>query len=107
MRNGTITVPPPTPKSALKAPATVPITASFARREPDMVGDTRRPASMAISPDFPELEPFVAEPQRSALLFDIDGTLAPIVADPAASAVSESTRQLLEALDRRYALVAC
>jgi trehalose 6-phosphate phosphatase len=57
--------------------------------------------------DFPELQPFVAEPQRSALLFDVDGTLAPIVRDPAASAVPDSTRELLDALRRRYALIAC
>ncbi len=57
--------------------------------------------------DFPELQPFLAEPQRSALLFDIDGTLAPIVDDPAASAVPDRTRELLDALQRRYGLVAC
>ena len=57
--------------------------------------------------DFPELQPFLAEPQRSALLFDIDGTLAPIVDDPAASAVPGRTRELLDALQRRYGLVAC
>jgi trehalose 6-phosphate phosphatase len=38
---------------------------------------------------------------------DVDGTLAPIVVDPDAAAVPESTRRLLEALQRRYALVAC
>jgi trehalose 6-phosphate phosphatase len=53
------------------------------------------------------LQPFVAEPQRSALLFDVDGTLAPIVMDPEAAAVPDSTRRLLAALERRYALVAC
>jgi trehalose 6-phosphate phosphatase len=57
--------------------------------------------------DFPELQPFLAEPQRSALLFDVDGTLAPIVDDPAASAVPGRTRELLEAVQRRYGLVAC
>jgi trehalose 6-phosphate phosphatase len=62
---------------------------------------------MAASDDFPQLQPFIAEPQRSALLFDIDGTLAPIVADPAAAAVPGPTRQLLEEVDHRYALVAC
>jgi trehalose 6-phosphate phosphatase len=61
----------------------------------------------AIPADFPELQPFVAEPQRSALLFDVDGTLAPIVMDPEAAAVPDSTRDLLGALARRYALVAC
>jgi trehalose 6-phosphate phosphatase len=70
-----------------------------------MVGDTK--SGGAIPDEFPELQPFVAEPQRSALLFDIDGTLAPIVADPADSAVPDSARQLLEQIDNRYALVAC
>jgi trehalose 6-phosphate phosphatase len=49
----------------------------------------------------------LAEPQRSALLFDVDGTLAPIVVDPDAAAVPESTKRLLEALRHRYELVAC
>lgn len=53
------------------------------------------------------LEPFVAEPQRSALLFDVDGTLAPIVVDPAEAAVPPRVRSLLENLEGRYALVAC
>jgi trehalose 6-phosphate phosphatase len=53
------------------------------------------------------LEPFAAEPERSALLFDVDGTLAPIVVDPDSAAVPASTRELLEALVGRYALVAC
>ena len=57
--------------------------------------------------DFPQLQPFAAEPERSALLFDVDGTLAPIVRDPAASEVPASTRDRLDALRRRYALVAC
>ena len=62
---------------------------------------------MAIPTDFPGLQPFLAEPQRSALLFDVDGTLAPIVVDPGAAAVPDSTRRLLEALRRRYELLAC
>jgi trehalose 6-phosphate phosphatase len=53
------------------------------------------------------LEPFVAEPQRSALLFDVDGTLAPIVVDPAKASVPGRIRSLLENLEGRYALVAC
>jgi trehalose 6-phosphate phosphatase len=57
--------------------------------------------------DLHALDPFAAEPERSALLFDVDGTLAPIVVDPQAAAVPDSTRELLEALERRYALVAC
>jgi trehalose 6-phosphate phosphatase len=54
-----------------------------------------------------ELEPFTAEPQRSALLFDVDGTLAPIVLDPGSAAVPAPTRRLLEEVAGRYALVAC
>jgi trehalose 6-phosphate phosphatase len=53
------------------------------------------------------LEPFAAEPQRSALLFDVDGTLAPIVVDPGDAAVPSPTASLLEKLEARYALVAC
>src|SRR5439155_3352640 len=60
-----------------------------------------------IPTDFPQLDPFIADPRGSALLFDIDGTLAPIVMDPDAAAVPAATRRLLEALERRYATVAC
>jgi trehalose 6-phosphate phosphatase len=57
--------------------------------------------------DLRALDPFAAEPERSALLFDVDGTLAPIVVDPESAAVPAATRELLEALVGRYALVAC
>lgn len=60
-----------------------------------------------ILADSRELRPFVAQPQRSALLFDVDGTLAPIVADPGAAAVPEPTRTRLDLLRRGYGLVAC
>ena len=49
----------------------------------------------------------VAEPGRAALLFDVDGTLAPIVEDPPAASVPEATRRELRRLALRYALVAC
>jgi trehalose 6-phosphate phosphatase len=48
-----------------------------------------------------------AEPDRAALLLDVDGTLAPIVARPEDAAVPDETRAELERLMRRYALVAC
>ena len=48
-----------------------------------------------------------AEPEHAGLFLDVDGTLAPIVDDPAASAVPRSTRLELERLAARYALVAC
>jgi trehalose 6-phosphate phosphatase len=41
------------------------------------------------------------------LLFDVDGTLAPIVPIPEAAEVPEGTRALLRMLESRYALVAC
>jgi trehalose 6-phosphate phosphatase len=53
------------------------------------------------------LGPVRADPSAAALLIDIDGTLAPIVDDPEDAAVPESTRDLLQALATRYALVAC
>jgi trehalose 6-phosphate phosphatase len=46
-------------------------------------------------------------PDATALLLDVDGTLAPIVERPEDAAVPESTRELLRALVDRYALVAC
>jgi trehalose 6-phosphate phosphatase len=51
--------------------------------------------------------PLRGDPDASALLFDIDGTLAPIVPDPEDAAVPEETRQVLRRLAGRYALVAC
>jgi trehalose 6-phosphate phosphatase len=54
-----------------------------------------------------ELEQLIAAPERAALFLDVDGTLAPIVADPADSHVPEATRAELERLAGRYGLVAC
>jgi trehalose-phosphatase len=44
---------------------------------------------------------------RSAVLSDVDGTLAPIVDDPAASAVPSATREALRTLVERFAVVGC
>ncbi|MFL5908173.1 MAG: trehalose-phosphatase [Solirubrobacterales bacterium] len=55
----------------------------------------------------PLLAPIRRDPGHSAILTDIDGTIAPIVLDPKEAAVPERTRELLRALARRYALVAC
>jgi len=53
------------------------------------------------------LAPLRESPARAALLFDIDGTLAPIVEQPSDARVSERARQLLTELARRYGAVAC
>jgi trehalose 6-phosphate phosphatase len=53
------------------------------------------------------LQRLVAEPERAAILLDVDGTLAPIVAQPGDARVPEATRAELARLASRYALVAC
>jgi trehalose 6-phosphate phosphatase len=45
-------------------------------------------------------------PERAAIMLDIDGTLAPIVARPEDAAVPDETRAVLRDLVGRYALVA-
>jgi trehalose 6-phosphate phosphatase len=47
------------------------------------------------------------DPSRAAILLDVDGVLAPIVAVPHEAAVPDETRQELRRLHNRYALVAC
>ncbi|HEX8976608.1 MAG TPA: trehalose-phosphatase [Solirubrobacteraceae bacterium] len=53
------------------------------------------------------LAPLRANSQASAILLDIDGTLAPIVANASDAHVPQSTRQLLHTVANRYGLVAC
>ena len=53
------------------------------------------------------LERLAEDPEAAALLLDVDGTLAPIVARPELAVVPEETRIELERLVRSYALVAC
>ena len=53
------------------------------------------------------LHRFAEDPQRAAILLDVDGVLAPIVLRPEDSAVPEETRTELERLAARYSLVAC
>ena len=47
-----------------------------------------------------------ADPQRTALLFDFDGSLSPIVEDPAAAAAVEGAVELLDRLATTYRRVA-
>jgi trehalose 6-phosphate phosphatase len=53
------------------------------------------------------LEPIRADPTRSAVLLDIDGTLAPIVRHAADAHVPEATRSLLIQIAGRYRVVGC
>jgi trehalose 6-phosphate phosphatase len=85
----------------------VPIAASFIVL--DMAGDTTAMGSVEADDGALErlLAPLREDPARSAILTDVDGTIAPIVQDPADSAVPEHTRELLRTLAERYALVGC
>ncbi|HYY33654.1 MAG TPA: trehalose-phosphatase [Gaiellaceae bacterium] len=53
------------------------------------------------------LAPLREAPEQSALVLDVDGTLAPIVARPELAEVPTRTRIELERLVDRYRLVAC
>jgi trehalose 6-phosphate phosphatase len=53
------------------------------------------------------LQPVLAAPERSAVLFDIDGTLAPIVERADDATVPKRIAQLLGEMATRYACVAC
>jgi trehalose 6-phosphate phosphatase len=53
------------------------------------------------------LSPLRADPSRTAVLLDIDGTLSPIVEHAADAHVPEDTRQLLIRVANRYHVVAC
>jgi trehalose 6-phosphate phosphatase len=53
------------------------------------------------------LDRLAADPARAALLLDVDGTLAPVVARPEDAAVPPETRFELRRLAGRYGLVAC
>jgi trehalose 6-phosphate phosphatase len=48
-----------------------------------------------------------AQPERAAILTDVDGTLAPIVPRPDEAAVPARATELLEGLSERYRLVGC
>src|ERR1700686_5237427 len=53
------------------------------------------------------LEPIRSDPPHSAVLLDIDGTLAPIVRHAADAHVPEATRSVLIEISRRYRVVGC
>jgi trehalose 6-phosphate phosphatase len=53
------------------------------------------------------LAPLKAAPERSAVLLDVDGVLAPIVQHPDDAHMPESTRRPLIEVARHYGVVAC
>jgi trehalose 6-phosphate phosphatase len=53
------------------------------------------------------LAPLRQHPRRSAIVCDIDGTIAPIAARAEEAVVPRRARELLTDLNRRYAFVAC
>jgi trehalose 6-phosphate phosphatase len=87
----------------------VPIAISFRTRSGDllaaMLGILRIvcPAATLVE----ALEPLRSDPSRSAVLLDIDGTLAPIVRHADDAHVPEATRSLLIEIAKRYGLVGC
>ena len=53
------------------------------------------------------LAPLRADPERAAVLTDIDGTLAPIVERPELAAVPDGARAVLAELSGRFGIVGC
>ncbi len=71
---------------------------------------TKRRHTKGVSPALTLLEalqPLRSDPPHSAVLLDIDGTLAPIVRHAEDAHVPEATRTLLIEIAKRYGLVAC
>jgi trehalose 6-phosphate phosphatase len=99
-------VPPPTPNSALNAPASVPIAASR-KSLGDMAGILRTVPAPTAETLAAALRPVTEDPARAAVLCDIDGTLAPIVMRAEEAHVPDKVSRLLGRAARRYALVAC
>ncbi|HMS73283.1 MAG TPA: trehalose-phosphatase [Baekduia sp.] len=63
---------------------------------------------MPAAPTIDELlAPLIAAPSRSAVLLDVDGTLAPIVRQADDAHVPQLTREPLKLIAREYGLVAC
>ena len=51
--------------------------------------------------------PLRADPAHTAILLDVDGTLAPIITEADDVALADSTRDYLQAVAKKYRLVAC
>src|SRR5688500_4185176 len=97
--------PPPTPKSPLNTPAAVPIAPSSSQRRRSTRGILEAVTTAATLAE--QLAPLRADPVRSAVLLDVDGTLAPIVRHADDATVPEAVRSVLIAVAKRYGVVAC
>src|SRR6478672_108732 len=107
MSSGTITIPPPTPKSALNSPATRPISTNGRTAPADrgaMLGSDAVTASDRRLRD--ALAPLRERLGDAALFCDFDGTLAPIVARPEDARLLDGVRPAIEDLRGRARLVA-
>jgi trehalose 6-phosphate phosphatase len=85
--------------------------AEEASRDADADVDSLRPKQPGHDRILPAmaadlLAPLREAPEQSALVFDVDGTVAPIAARPELAAVPEETRRELERLAGRYRLLA-
>jgi len=106
-------MPPPTPKRAPKSPAASPISASGASRPwpavPAPSPGTPLLGSVAVTaPDrrlAAALAPVRERPTESAVLCDVDGTLAPIVARPEDARLLDGATEALVAVRERVRLL--
>src|SRR6059058_1855387 len=98
--SGTITMPPPTPKSALKNPAARPIRI----KRPTSISRPPMLSAVAAIADA-LLERLASAPREAAIFLDFDGVLAPIVARPEDAYAPLETRAELERLVDDYGLV--
>jgi trehalose 6-phosphate phosphatase len=96
MSSGTITMPPPTPKSALKKPAVSPM----------RISRTGTRLCYELVEAHALLARLTSAPGETGIFLDFDGVLAPIVARPDDAYPPEEARAELRRLAARYALVA-
>src|SRR3954467_3275043 len=100
-----MTMPPPTPNSPENNPASELMSPSVRVRPRGMAGILGRVSpALALAEALHDLR---ADPSRSAILLDVDGTLAPIVRHADDAHVPEVTRSILIQVSKRYGMVGC